>query len=267
VANTFRACCFVLSAWLWASAACGQACHLSDLGARPADRLRVSGRALFASYRTPEAAGEYQGYFAGVAYALQPWFFAELQLPAYRLVRDRVVERGLGDVSADLRAAVWRPDPALAVGLELAATLPSGDAEAGLGMGHVMLMPGMWLSWERDALRVLLQLAYGRMLDGGAGPPAGHHNHGGPTPLVNPMNRSELEHALAVSYAFGARLFAGARLLGAVPVAAASGRAREVAGVALGARFAPLELAAELQLPLVGDPFTARTSLTLAAIF
>lgn len=260
----------VLHIWLTVVILCGcaraaraQTCHMTELGARAADRLRIAGRALFATYRAPEVAGEYQGYFAAASYA-NPWFFAEAQLPYYRLVRDGAVERGPGDLVVDLRGTLWRPVAELAFGLELAASVPTGDAHRGLGMGHVMLMPGAWLGWERDALRVFAQLAYGRMA-GDA--PTGHHHHGGPGPLVNPMNRSEIEHAFAVTYAFSEHLFAGGRLLGAVPVAHRGGRAREIAGLALGARFAPLEIGAEVQLPLVGSPFTARTVLTLAALF
>jgi hypothetical protein len=262
-----RAC---LRVWLlacmvcgWAGPARGQSCHMPNLGARSADRLRVAGSALFATYRGPDDAGEYQGYFVSAAYT-HPWFFAELHLPYYRLVRDGSVEHGPGDVALDLRGTVWRPAPELALGLELAGTFPSGDAAHGLGMGHVMLMPGAWLGWERSSVRVLAQLAYGRMLGDAA---SSYHDHGGPAPLVNPMNRSELEHAFAVSYAFAEYLFAGGRLLGAVPVAYRNGSAREIAGLVFGARFAPLELAIELQFPLVGAPFTARTAVTVAAIF
>lgn len=236
---------------------------MSDLGTRAADRLRVAGHALFATYRAPDAAGEYQGYFVAASYA-HPWFFVHAQLPYYRLLRDGAVERGPGDLAIDLRGTLWRPVPELALGLELAGSLPSGDADRGLGMGHVMLMPGAWLGWERGALRVLAQLAYGRMVGDTA---SSHHQHGGPGPLVNPMNRSELEHAFAVTYAFAEHLYAGGRLLGAVPVAYRNGSAREIAGLAFGARFAPLELGAELQFPLVGSPFIARTVLTLAAVF
>jgi hypothetical protein len=239
----------------WACPVRGQSCHMPNLGARAAD--------LLATYRAPNDAGEYQGYFASAAYT-HPWFFAELHLPYYRLVRDGSVERGPGDVGLDLRGTLWRPAPELALGLELAGTFPSGDADRGLGMGHVMLMPGAWLGWERGSVRVLAQLAYGRML-GDAAP--SHHDHSGPVPLVNPMNRSELEHAFSVSYAFAEHLFAGGRLLGAVPVAYRNGSAREIAGLALGARFAPLEVGVELQFPLLGAPFTARTALTVAAIF
>ncbi len=249
--------------WTWAGPAFGQNCHMPDLGSTRAERFRVSGRAVFATYRNPVFAGEYQGYFATASYA-QRWFFVELQLPGYRLVRNGLAERGLGDVALDLRGAVWRPDTELALGLELAATLPSGDANRGLGMGHLMLMPGAWLSWERGALRLFAQLAYGRMVSSG---PAPHRDHAGPAPLVNPMNRSELVHAYALSYGFAEHLFAGGRLLGAVPIAVSAGRARAIATLGFGARFGPLEFAAELQIPLVGSPFTVRSTLTLAAIF
>jgi hypothetical protein len=259
-----RACLIACIVYGSAGPARAQSCHMPELGARAADRLRVAGRALFATYRAPQAAGEYQGYFLSAAYA-HPWFFVELQLPYYRLVRDGSVELGVGDVAGAVRATVWRPLPDLGLGLELAASAPSGEAGRGLGMGHVMLMPGVWLGWERAAVRVFAQLGYGRMLGDAA--PTHHHHGGGPVPLVNPMNPSEVEHAFAVTFAFTEHLYAGGRLFGAVPVANRSGVAREVAGLALGVRFAPLEVGAELQFPLVGTPFTARTALTVAAVF
>jgi len=129
-------------------------------------------------------------------------------------------------------------------------------------MGHVMLMPGAFLQLESADLRLLVQVAYGRALAS-----AGEHAHGSPGPLVNPMNRSEFEHAATLAYSFRAPLFAAARLFGAVPVATAAGSAREALGIALGASLKRAQLSAELQLPLVGTPFALKTLLSAAVLF
>jgi hypothetical protein len=108
----------------------------------------------------------------------------------------------------------------------------------------------------------MLQLAYGRVASNGHG-----HEHAATGPLVNPMNRSEIEHAAALSYQFAGPLFAAARLFGAVPVAARAGVAREALGLVLGAGLSRYQLSAELQLPLVGQPFALRTQLVAALSF
>jgi hypothetical protein len=176
-------------------------------------------------------------------------------------VRNGLRDYGASDVALDVRAAVVRFSE-IALGLELAATLPTGDPARGLGMGHVMLMPGAFLQVEGAALRLLVQVAYGRALASAA-----EHAHGSPGPLVNPMNRSELEHAAALAYSFRSPLFAAARLFGAVPVATAGGAAREALGIALGASLTRAQLSAELQLPLVGTPFALKTLLSAAVAF
>jgi hypothetical protein len=81
------------------------------------------------------------------------------------------------------------------------------------------------------------------------------------------MNRSELEHAATLSYQFHAPWFAAARLFGALPVAAPEGEAREALGLVLGAGLSRYQLSAELQLPLVGQPFVLRMQLAASVSF
>ena len=235
---------------------------MPDLHVDEAKPFRVAGRASFATYRSPTFAGEYQGYAAAASYS-HPWVYADVSLAGYRIVRNGLAQRGLGDLALDVRASLYRAGE-LALGLELAATMPTGAAHLGLGMGHAMLMPGAWLSLRSERVLLFAQLACGRSVGDSGG--FGHH-HQATGPLVNPMNRSELEHALTASYLFSKHLFAGARLTGAVPVVALGGQAREVAGLGLGASFAPVQIDLELQLPLVGTPFETRTILTAAALF
>lgn len=238
-----------------------QACHLGDL--RPASDQRPFKASLlttFASYRNSVYAGEYQGAFVAAAYS-HPWVSAEASFGGYSILRNGLRDYGVSDVALDVRAAVARFTDA-ALGLELAATLPTGDPGLGLGMGHVMLMPGAFFQLSTSALHLLLQLGYGRMVG------AGEHNHASPTgPIVNPMNMSEIEHALTLSYQFHEPWFAAARLFGAVPVAAPEGAAREALGLVLGAVLSRWQLNAELQLPLAGQPFVLRTQLAGSVSF
>jgi hypothetical protein len=239
-----------------------QSCHGFDM--RPESKqlpLQASLLTTFASYDNAVYAGEYQGAFVAASYS-HPWFFGEASFGGYRIVRNGLRDYGVSDVALDARAALARFRDEIALGLELAATLPTGDPGKGLGMGHVMLMPGAFFEFHTAQIRLMLQLAYGRVASGDG------HEHGSSTgPLVNPMNRSEIEHVASLSYQFHSTLFAAARLFGAVPIAANGGEAREALGVVLGAGVSRYQLSAELQLPLVDQPFTLRTQLGAAVSF
>lgn len=213
-----------------------------------------------ASYNNKVYAGEYQGLSVMASYS-HPWVSAEATIGGYRIVRNGLRDLGISDLALDVRAALARISE-MTFGLELAATLPTGDPGRGLGMGHVMLMPGAFFQLESSALRLLVQVAYGRALASGR-----EHAHGSPGSLVNPMNRSEIEHAATLAYSFRPPLFAAARLFGAVPVAASAGSAREALGIALGASLQRAQISAELQLPLVGTPFSLKALFTVAAVF
>src|SRR5204863_3553097 len=137
---------------------------------------------------------------------------------------------------------------------------------AGLGMGHVMLMPGVFARLQLSRFTVVAQLAYGVALTHGhhhaaaTDPHAAHHHHAeaaashdeGPAPIVNPMNRSELEHALSAAFQWTDWFALTARIAGAVPIHDDAGEARET--VAFGPRFTigRFDLGAEQELPLVG---------------
>jgi hypothetical protein len=255
---------FSLAGWgaLGVGRAAGQACHFTDLRVGAPERpWRLSLNAIFASYRNRVYAGEYQGALVAASYR-HPWVAAEASFGGYRIVRNGLREYGASDVSLDVRGTVARFSE-LSLGLELAATLPTGDPGRGLGMGHVMLMPGAFFQLEGQRLSLLVQVAYGRALITGA-----EHVHSSPTgPLVNPMNRSEIEHAATLAYVFRSPLFAATRLSGAVPVGALGGAAREALGIAFGASLDHFQTSAELQLPLVGTPFTSRFLLSAAGTF
>jgi hypothetical protein len=261
-----RACCALLLGILsWAAprAASAQSCHTPSLRQGSEQVLRLGVSTSFASYHNPSFTGEYQGLRVSSAFSYAR-FYAQASLPMYRLVRNGLAQRGLGDLGGDLRAAAFRSqDGTWSAGPELAATFPTGNAMDDLGMGHVMWMPGVWLRLELPKLALWTQLAYGRAQ--GSTNMGAHHHHGGAGPIVNPMNASEVEHALAAAYAMAPAFHLTARLYGAVPVAVKQGLAREIVALGMQALFGPLDVTLEVELPVVGTPFDARTLLAAGA--
>jgi hypothetical protein len=228
------------------------------LGARAAVGLSA------ATFATTRYAGEYQGLHPLLGLRTR-YVEGEASLALYRIVRNGLRETGIGDLGLGLAAPLLRDARSqLEAGPLFALTVPTGDPDKQLGMGHSMLMPGVFARLRFRNLSAQGSLQYGRAVGAAGG---GHAHHAGPAPLVNPMNRSELEHALVLSYAPLDLLRVVAGLYGATPVADAAGRAREVTGLGVVLRWWQLEVRAEVQLPLVGDPFSHKTLLELAARF
>jgi hypothetical protein len=221
---------------------------------------RVAVAGLVGDFATDTTRGEYQGVLL-TATLSHPWFTAEITLPGFRIAQVGSHAYGLGDVLASARAHLYRSDDdTLIAGPELAATLPTGSMEDGLGMGRAMLMPGVFLQWHQGAFSVLAQLAYGRMLGDASG-----HMHMALMPIVNPMNRSELEHSIGASARVHANLALTGRLLGAVTMFDHAGAAREIVAPGLQLIFGAFDAALEVQVPIVGSPFTSRTLVSVGA--
>jgi hypothetical protein len=183
-------------------------------------------------------------------------------LPGYRIVRNGLSSSGLGDMILDAQVAlVGAPDEALTAGLVFAAMLPVGDDSKDLGMGHPMLMPGMWAAWKDDRIFVQGQVAYGWMIG------QGHRHGGGPVPIVNPMNAREVALGGSAGFLFHPRARARGGAYGAVPVNNQSGAARAAAFVGGDVLLDWLDLGLEGHLPFVGDPFSAKALVTLGARF
>jgi hypothetical protein len=212
--------------------------------------IRTSVSLLAASFATPDFAGDYQGVIPAVSWATRRVAIGA-SAPLYRLQENGRELYGLGDVVLHAQASLVHTHE-LAAGALLAASLPSGDGQAGLGMGHPMLMPALWTAWSHDALTLAGSAGYSRALVDSMS----HHDHG-PWPLVEPMNMSEISWSASATYAITHGTHAGARLTGGVPVGAV-GHDRVVGafGVAWGA--GRVETAAELQAGIAGDPFTIR---------
>lgn len=209
-----------------------------------------------AGYRNTSYLGDYQGLAPTLGFN-HPKFAAMVLLPAYRLTRNGRTGYGLGDLALALRV----PVPAFAngsvsAGFGLAATLPTGKADADLGMGHVMLMPEFWFNHERDRVQLVGTVGFARALTSAG---ASHHDHG-PRPIVNPMNLSELDASLNGFLRVHDKVWLKLGMFGATPVGSVNvqGVTRVIAGTGMIVTVGGLELSAELLAPLTGAPFTAR---------
>ena len=244
-----------------APAATAQSCHSSSL--RPTSGLtyRATLSSVFGTFTRTNVRGEYQGLFV-TGTVSHPWFTAELALPGYRIAQTGSHAYGPGDLAVNARANAFRSaDDSISLGPELAATFPTGSADDGLGMGHVMLMPGGFVSWQHTGFTLITQLSYGRALGS-----ASTHDHGdGPSPIVNPMNRSELTHSVGFSASVHPNLRLTGRLMGAVTLFNHSGAAREIFAPGLHFITGALDFALEQQVPIVGTPFASRTLMSVGA--
>ncbi|HEU4408417.1 MAG TPA: hypothetical protein VFS43_24345 [Polyangiaceae bacterium] len=253
------------AALLWAGGASAQQhCHEPAPLERRGLGLRAGLGAEYATYRTARYEGEYQGASVVVQWD-NPWVRLRAALPAYRLVRNGLEGQGLGDLLLEGRVPLVRPEGgALEIGAVLAATVPTGDAERELGMGHLMAMPGAFVVWAPGRAFVTAQLGYGGAIDVGSG---GHRHHGGPRPIVNPMNRSEVEAAASAGYLVHELVRARVGAYGAEPVFDEEGARRAAAFVGVDLLAGPVDVALEGHLPFAGDPFLAKVVLAAGVRF
>lgn len=266
------AACALLAGLLAPSGSHAQTCHPPSLRDQVDSGFHVGFVTVAATFSDTQR-GDYQGVIPTLGWHYE-WLTAELALPWYRLETDGQENVGLGDLAADVRVALYRaPSGIVALGPELAASFPTGDADEGLGMGHVMLMPGVWGRFELDQLSIIAQLAWGRALaeSGAHAQHSGHHEHGvattpapAPSPRVNPMNMSEFEHALGIRYAVHPNVAFTARWLGAIPLED-GGFERQTVGPGLQLSAGALDASIEAQVPVVGDPFDVRFTIAFGA--
>lgn len=81
-------------------------------------------------------------------------------------------------------------------------------------MGHVMLMPEFWWLLDRGQVQLNGTAGFGRALAS----TAGTHHGGGPAPIVNPMNRAEVEVSLGSQIRVHRLLWLKLGAYGAMPV-------------------------------------------------
>lgn len=176
----------------------------------------------------------------------------------YRLRDSLDHTTGPGDV---LLAAMWTAYQGrrLHAGLALPVGLPTGDADARLGMGHVMVMPGVFAAWRATpAITTSAGLAYNRALESGDG-----HAHG-IGPYVNPMTKEELGFAGRVAMRAAPALSLVGEAAMAVPL---DGDPRLLFGGGFAFTRARFSLTVLAQAGALTAPFTARGVADLAYAF
>lgn len=186
-------------------------------------------------------------------------------LRGYQLARDGATSRGLGDlVIAPWVAVVERPR--LHVVLGLPTSLPTGDADADLGMGHVMLMPTAMVSMAHGAssATVIAQGGWAVGADEHA-----HHDHGAaagtagpPGPIVAPMSASEVGATLRLGHQVARRLGVNASAGAVVPLGDDPARGLLGVGAAVGIGRGQLE--ATVERGVLSRPVGSSGSLTLS---
>ena len=218
-----------------------------------------------ASYSTERYAGNFTGVHLGLTYAHASGrglsWDVSAGVPTYQLVRNGQDEGGIGDPWVRGRLRLWQSRTQdLGLGAALGVSLPLGDAEADLGMGHVMIHPAVWLDSGGERMRTHFALSYGSVL--GAG------DHGsGPGPLVNPMNASELAASGTATWSPVPGLQLSASAMGAVPTSTEGGEARDVASLGVALPLGLVQVGSEFSWAILGDPFDQKLEVTARAAF
>ena len=153
---------------------------------------------LAASFATPDFAGDYEGVIPSLSWST-PRYVLGANLPLYRLQENGRELYGRGDAVIHGQGTFVEAGEVHAGGL-LAVTFPTGDGEAGTGMGHAMAMPALWSAWTHARVTVAGSAGYSRALVGSMS----NHNHG-PWPLVEPMNMSEISWSAAAERSPGGK--------------------------------------------------------------
>lgn len=163
-------------------------------------------------------------------------------LRGYQVDRAGATTRGIGDlVVAPWAALIQRPRVHLLLGVPT--SLPTGDADGDLGMGHVMLMPTAMLAVSRGATSLSLVAQGGWAI--GADEHA-HHDHGDavmglPGPVVAPMSASELGATVRVGHQVARRLGIQASAGAVVPLGDDPARGLVGVGATIGVGRGQLE--------------------------
>jgi hypothetical protein len=259
---------FVALGILSTSLARAQSCHVTAPTVDDERGIRLVVRADTAGFDTAHDEGHYEGLFPGVRLAYEG-FSISSSLPVYRIVNDGVPSSGIGDVPLAARARLATFDEArISAGVGLSMTLPSGDAEKELGMGHLMLMPGVFGRGRFGRFEFSAELAYGRALGSRETPTHQHHQGSdrpdGVSPLVDAMNRSELEPLLAAAFDLGAPWATRAGAYGGFPVGIDDGTARAIAFVSIEVSLGRFGTRLQGEMPFIGEPFTTKLVLELS---
>jgi hypothetical protein len=236
----------------------GRAAADHDHGAHaPAarDSMFATAGVLAATYDQRLFDGDYQGVTGSFAYA-RGRLSAGVDGAVFRLQKNGRIVRGPGDTVLHAQLDVW-PD----VGVVLAVMLPTGNADDGLGMGHLMLMPAVYARRSFGRVTVNVATGYGR----GVGDESSHIEHGGVWPIVEPMNYQELTFNASVMVTLAAALRAGVRA--SMATAIGDGSDRQTAGVRAVWTTDRVETTFDISAGVVGDPYIFRGTLASAIRF
>jgi hypothetical protein len=184
---------------------------------------------------------------------------ARVALPAYRVADEGV---GLGDALLAMTGDLTPGRGAIRFGVAGSLSLPTGDGDAGRGMGHPMIAAGAWASAPLGPVRVDGVGVYARALGDGA-EHAAHAHASAMWPLVDPMNPEELAFDARATAGLGARVRAGAGASYAAPISD-GGETRAIAYAVAELARGRYTFSSQLAVPVAGDPFVARGTVGLA---
>jgi hypothetical protein len=233
--------------------------HHGEPAPAPRSSFGASIGVLAAGYDTMLYSGDYEGLAVTGRWS-RGRFAASAGITGYSLRKNGKRIAGVGDLMLHGHAMLVSSG-AVTAGAMLMVMTPTGDHEAGLGMGHVMLMPGAWAQWSPGRLSLGASAGYSR----GIGDAGLHAEHAGGWPLVDPMSFSELTLGATGTLSLARALRAGVRVDGAIPIG--DGASRLSAGVRAMWKQGRFETTAELQGGLVGAPFDVRGLLETAVHF
>lgn len=224
----------------------------------PHHELGVGIALVAATFDTMSFVGNYQGALPSVQWSHGRYGVAA-STGVYRLEENGADFFAFGDVHVHGHVAI-AGDSRASVGVVGGVSAPTGDAQRGTGMGHVMLMPAVYGMAARGSLTGTASLGYSRALGGDM-----DHDHG-PWPLVEPMLMSEVSWSAGADIAWTHQASTGLRFAGGIP-AGAAGDMRVQAGARFAWHAGRVESAAEIQAGLAGDPFTVRGVVSTALSF
>jgi hypothetical protein len=224
---------------------------------RGAHAFGVGLTVLGASFDTTIYAGNYLGVLPSVRWSNRR-FALGASAALYRLDENGARFYGSGDVVVSGQATLFG-DAELHAGIVAAVTVPVGDERHGLGMGHAMAMPALFVMWMPGRFATTATAGGSRALAEDTG-----HDHG-MWPIVEPMNFQELTWSASGEYALTRHVNGGLRVSGGVPIG--GGDQRVVGAVRVGWTGGRFTSAVELQAGLVGDPFIVRGLVSSAIQF
>lgn len=202
-----------------------------------------------AEFETMFYVGSYQGVTPSLGW-MRGRFGATAALGLYHLTQNGLSRYGAGDAALAAHATVLAGE-AWQAGVALHVMLPTGSERENFGMGHAMATPSAWASWRAAPVTLSATAGYGRALVS----IDETHDHGA-RPLVDPMNLQELTWSAAADVEVGHGVQLGGRTRGAAPIG--NGQTRVIGGGRVAWASDHVTTGLEVQLGLVGDPFTIR---------